>query len=89
MTDGAVGTERFEMFREGLDLCEARMFIQHAAFKKQLSPELQQKAEQALEARHMAFIKDWFTIRDMPGAEEDAGLLALAGEVARGLEGKQ
>jgi hypothetical protein len=28
---------------------------------------------------------DWFTIRDMPGAEEDAKLLNLAGEVARGM----
>jgi hypothetical protein len=26
-----------------------------------------------------AFIIDWFTIRDMPGAEEDATLLCLPG----------
>jgi hypothetical protein len=51
--------------------------------EKKLSPELQRRAEKALEARNRAFIMDWFTIRDMPGAEEDAKLLGMAGEVAR------
>jgi hypothetical protein len=46
---------------------------------------LQQRAEKALKARSQAFIMDWFTLRDMPGAEEDAKLLDLAGEVARGI----
>jgi hypothetical protein len=110
--DGPVATERFEMFREGVELAETLIFIERAIERtallnhllfieppsrslrraiereKRLSPELQQKAEQALEARSNAFIKDWFTIRDMPGAEEDAKLLGLAGEVARGMEKK-
>ena len=81
--DGPVATERFEMFREGVELAEALIFIERAIQEKKLSPELQQKAEKALEARSEAFIKDWFTIRNMPGAEEDAKLLGLAGEVAR------
>jgi len=81
--DGPVATERFEMFREGVELAEALIFIERAIQEKKLSPELQQKAEKALEARSNAFIMDWFTIRDMPGAEEDAKLLGLAGEVAR------
>ena len=81
--DGPVATERFEMFREGVELAETLIFIERAIQEKKLSPELQQKAEKALEARSLAFIKDWFTIRDMPGAEEDAKLLGLAGEVAR------
>ncbi len=87
--DGPVATERFEMFREGVELAEALIFIERAIQEKKLSPELQQKAEQALEARSQAFIKDWFAIRDMPGAEEDAKLLGLAGEVARGMEKKK
>jgi len=80
---GPVATERYEMFREGVELAEALIFIERAIQEKKLSPELQQKAEKALEARSQAFIMDWFTIRDMPGAEEDAKLLGLAGEVAR------
>jgi len=83
--DGPVATERFEMFREGVEIAETLLFIEQAIQEKKLSPELQQKAEKALEARSNAFIKDWFTLRDMPGAEEDAKLLGLAGDVAREL----
>jgi hypothetical protein len=57
--------------------------------EKKLSPELQRRAEKALEARNRAFIMNWFGIRDMPGAEEDAKLFDLAGEVAKELEGKK
>jgi len=81
--DGPVATERYEMFREGVEIAETLLFIEQAIQAKKLSPELQQKVEKALEARSNAFIMDWFTIRDMPGAEEDAKLLGLAGEVAR------
>ncbi|MDA1087575.1 MAG: DUF6067 family protein [Verrucomicrobia bacterium] len=83
--DGPVATERFEMFREGVQMAETLLFIERAIQEKKLSPELQQKAEKALEARSNAFIMDWFTIRDMPGAGEDAKLLGLAAEVAREL----
>jgi len=83
--DGPVATERFEMFREGVEIAEALIFIERAIQEKKLSPELQHKAEKALEARSQAFIMNWFTVRDMPGAEEDAKLLGLAGEVARGM----
>ena len=86
--DGPVATERFEMFREGVELAEALIFIERAIQEKKLSPELQQRAEKALEARSNAFIKDWFTLHDMPGAGEDAKLLRLAGEVAREVERK-
>ena len=87
--DGPVATERFEMFREGVELAEALIFIERAIQEKKLSPALQGKAEQALEARSIGFIKDWFAIRNMPGAEEDAKLLNLAGEVARELKGEK
>ncbi len=82
--DGPVATERYEMFREGLVLTEALLFIERALQAKNLSPKLQQRAEQALDARSHAFIMDWFCIRDMPAAE-DAKLLDLAGEVAKEL----
>ncbi|MEI6564633.1 MAG: glycoside hydrolase domain-containing protein, partial [bacterium] len=110
--DGPVATERYEMFREGVELAEALIFIERAVEltemlnallfieppsrslrraieqEKRLSPELQQRAEKVLKARSQAFIMDWFTLRDMPGAGEDAKLLNLAGEVARELEKK-
>jgi len=72
------------MFREGVVMTEALLFIERALQAKKLSPKLQQRAEQALDARSNAFIMDWFCIRDMPAAE-DGKLLDLAGEVAREL----
>ena len=80
--NGPVATERFEMFREGVQIAEALFFIERAIQEKKLSAELQQRVERYLEARSHAFIMNWFGIRDMP-AEEDAKLLDLAGEVAR------
>jgi hypothetical protein len=111
--DGLVTTERFEMFREGVELAEALLFVERAIqrtamldgllsieppsrslrraieHEKKLSPALRQKAERALEARSHAFIMNWFIIRDMTGTDEDAKLLALAGEVAKELAGKK
>jgi len=86
--DGPVATERYEVFREGVEPAEALIFIERAIQEKKLSPALQERTEKALEARSQTFIMNWFTIRDMPAAE-DAKLLALAGEVARELEGKK
>ena len=80
-------TERYEMFREGVQLAEALIFIERAIQEKKLSPALQERAEKALEARSHAFIMNWFIIRDMTGTDEDAKLLALAGDVAKELEG--
>ncbi len=80
--DGPVATERYEMFREGLVLTEALLFVERAIQAKKLSPALHERADKALEARSRAFLMDWFAIRDMPAAE-DAKLLDLAGEVAR------
>lgn len=82
--DGPVATERYEMFREGVVMTEALLFVERAIQAKKLSPALQEKADKALDARSHAFIMDWFAIRDMPAAE-DAKLLDLAGEVAREL----
>lgn len=86
--DGPVATERYEMFREGLVLTEALLFVERALQAKKLSPELHERADKALDARSRAFLMDWFAIRDMPAAE-DAKLLDLAGEVARELVKKK
>ena len=67
------------MFREGVELAEALLFIERAIQEKKLSAALQRRAESDLDERSHAFIMNWFTIRDMPVAEQDSKLLELAG----------
>jgi len=88
--DGPVATERFEMLREGLELCEAVIFVRNALAKKPspLSPDLQQRAERYLRERETACSRVAFRARYLQAAE-DARLLDLAGEVAREIEGKK
>ena len=85
-SDGPVATERFEMLREGAELCEAALFVRNALEKKKdlLPPALQQRAKSCLLERDAAFNRVAFRVRFMHG-EEDAKLLDLAGEVARAL----
>jgi hypothetical protein len=87
-SNGPVATERFEMLREGVELCEAVLFVRNAlAKKKDLLPHaLQQRAKRCLLERDDAFNRVAFRVRCMPG-EEDEKLLDLAGEVARALAG--
>ena len=93
--DGPVATERFEMFREGVELCEATLFIRQAMAEKKLSADLAQRADRYLHVRgerwddfpgerDTAFDRGWFGARYMQ-SEEDAKLLDLAGEVAKEL----
>jgi hypothetical protein len=84
--DGPVATERYEMLREGLELCEAVIFLKNTLAKKRdrLSPDLQQRAERYLREREVAYSHVAFRVRYLQAAE-DAKLLALAGEVAREL----
>jgi len=83
--DGPVATERFEMFREGVELAEAILFIERAIQEKKLSGDLQKRANRYLDERGEAFIKGWFGVRYIQ-AEEDAKLLDLAGKVAKELQ---
>jgi hypothetical protein len=46
---GPVGTERFEAMREGIQLCEAMVFIQKALEAKQLSGALETRATKVLD----------------------------------------
>jgi hypothetical protein len=43
--DGPVATERFEMFREGVELCEAVLFLRNVLYTEQLLGDLQQRVE--------------------------------------------
>ena len=86
--DGPVSTERFEMFREGVQLAEAILFIQRAIEGNQISEELQQRANRYLDERGEAFIKSWFGVRYIQ-AEQDEKLLSLAGAVARSTTTRQ
>ena len=86
--EGPVATERYEMFREGVELCEALLFIERAVQQEELRPELRQQAVTCLEERGRAFIEKWFILGDRLAPDADARLLEMAGEVARELEKK-
>jgi hypothetical protein len=86
--DGPVATERFEAFREGMEVAEAILYIEAALTEKKLGADLAQKAGRYLDDRTESLIAGRFSYRHMQSTE-DAKLLDLAGEVARELEGKK
>jgi len=86
--DGPVATERYEMFREGIELSEAIRFIRKAIEENKLGVELQERAKRYLDDRAKAFGEGAFDLRHMQ-ASDDAKLLDLAGEVAREVERKK
>jgi hypothetical protein len=59
--EGAVATRRYEMMREGLQECEARIFIDRAlvtpALRAKLGPQLAGECEKVLLARNAAILK--------------------------------
>lgn len=78
--DGPVATERFETFREGLQLCEAIICVRRAIAQDRLSAGLRERAERHLGVkgeRETASERGWFGARYMQ-AEEDARLFELA-----------
>jgi hypothetical protein len=81
--DGPVASERFEVYREGMVISEARLYVLRAITEKKLGQELLQRASRYLDERNKGFMR-WFGNRYMQ-SEEDAKLLDLAGEVARAL----
>jgi hypothetical protein len=78
--DGPVATERFEMFREGLELTEALLFVEQAIAKGKISADLQKQARSVLDARRRAFGRGWFGFRHIQ-SDYDQKLLDIAGEV--------
>ncbi|MHC4914161.1 MAG: RNA polymerase sigma factor [Planctomycetota bacterium] len=79
---GPVVTERYEMFREGVQLCEAILFIEKAIFEKKISGELEKKVNEYLDARGTAYINGWWE-GQFP---RDERLYALAAEVAKAVK---
>ncbi len=89
--DGPVASERFEAFREGVELCEAILFLQKALNEKKVSGELAAEVEKFLSVRGETFINYWhkhgwdymnkWSIAGQFAG--DAELLRLAGEVAK------
>ena len=49
--DGAVATTRYEMFREGLQECETRLFLEEAIHRKTIGDDLAKRCRAVLDAR--------------------------------------
>ena len=74
--DGPVATGRYEMFREGVQLCEAILFLQRALDGKTITGGLAKRVNAYLDVRGTAFVKGWPAGR----RERDRKLFALAAE---------
>jgi hypothetical protein len=97
---GPVGTERFEAMREGIQLCEAMIFIQKAIEAKKISGDLAARANQLLDDRARAMVASLKVVDSKdrkqidfesyaPGAaSRDGALYDMAGEVARAAPGR-
>ncbi len=97
---GPLGTERFEAMREGIELCEAMVFIQKALEAKKLSGDLEARANKVLDDRAKAMTaclkptgwKNGVYVdlgEYAKGARErDDALLAVAAEVGKATAGK-
>jgi hypothetical protein len=78
---GPVVTERYEMFREGVQLCETLIFLERAVMDKKINGKLAERVAEYLEARGRARIKDWRAGQ----FARDERLYALAGEAAKAM----
>lgn len=79
--NGPIATERFESFREGVELCEAVLFLERALQEKKIDGELAARVDQYLDLRSQAILWNWHDGR----AGRDEQLLRLAGEVAKAM----
>jgi Glycoside hydrolase 123, catalytic domain/Glycoside hydrolase 123 N-terminal domain len=80
---GPVVTERYEMFREGVQLCETLIFLERAIMEKKISGDLAKRVGDYLQARGTARIKDWRAGQ----FARDEQLYALAAEAAKATGG--
>jgi len=77
--DGPVATGRFEMFREGMQCCEAILYLQRALDAKRVDGDLAERVNAYLDERSDKFLEpDWPCDRQ----DLDRRLFALAAEVA-------
>jgi len=81
--EGPVVTERYEMFREGVQLCEAILFLERSLLKEKITGDLAERVNKYLDARGTARINDWREGQ----FSRDEQLFALAAEAARALPG--
>ncbi len=79
---GPVVTERYEMFREGVQLCEAILFLDRALFEKKISGELEKKVNEYLDARGTAYVNGWWEGQ----FTRDEELYRLAAEAAKAIK---
>ncbi|MGQ9663345.1 MAG: glycoside hydrolase domain-containing protein [Kiritimatiellia bacterium] len=97
---GAVATERYEAFREGVQICEAILFIQRGIDSGKLSPELKARADAVLDERSQRAMDSW-VLADKSGRrrfdssvfsenakQREHELYQVAADVAAALAGK-
>ena len=77
--DGPIGTERFEMLREGMEIAEATLFLESALLERKISGDLEKRVNALLDARGDAHVRAWL---DGGRYERDGNLISIAGEVA-------
>jgi hypothetical protein len=83
--DGAVFTERAEMFREGVQIGEAILYLQRLHGERKLSPELEARKERLLDERARYYLRAWHNYRSFecsPWQQRDDELLALCADAA-------
>ena len=87
--DGAIPTERFEQIRQGIQDCEARIFIEKAILSGKLSPEMVKKCWDTLDQRQER-IHAWDKANYWEGAATADGLAeklySCAAEVTKRLK---
>ena len=75
--DGPVSTKRLEALREGIQVCEARIFLEDAllddARKAKVGADLAKRCQEALDVHHRAM---WKTVW---GSDEDLNAVGVAG----------
>jgi hypothetical protein len=76
--DGAIPTERYEMFREGMQLCEIILRLQQLLDAKSIPGDLAKRVNACLDRRSTAFLNGYWEGQ----LERDRELLEIAGEVA-------
>jgi hypothetical protein len=81
--DGPIATGRYEMFREGVQMCEAILFLQRALDAKRIEGDLAKRVDAYLDRRGTMFVNGWYEGR----RERDRTLFALAGDVGRAFAG--
>jgi hypothetical protein len=98
--NGPVTTERYEAFREGVQICEAILFIERGIATGKLSPELAARANTILDARSKLRLDSYVlankaggmsfdeTVAAAGALESESELYAVAGEVAKATVGK-